>query len=153
MGDDMPSDELNRAPVAGLHFGFPYCHQGDTLDPKFGEGKDCADYEPPEVKLGAHVAPIGLTFYDGEMFPDKYKNQLFVAERGSWNRTTKVGYRIVLVRFDDEGKFIGQEVFAHGWLQGEESWGRPNDVLQMPDGALLVSDDKAGLIYRISYVK
>jgi glucose/arabinose dehydrogenase len=134
-----------------MHFGFPYCHQGDTLDPEFGKGKNCLDYEPPALKLGAHVAPLGLMFYTGNMFPEKYRNQLFVTEHGSWNRSEKVGYRIQLVRFGDDGKVIGEEVFAEGWLQDEEAWGRPNDVLQMPDGALLVSDDKANVIYRISY--
>ncbi|MFT5139039.1 MAG: glucose/arabinose dehydrogenase [Lysobacterales bacterium] len=151
LGDELPSDELNHAPKAGMHFGFPYCHQGDTLDPEFGEGKSCSDYEPPALNLGAHVASLGLTFYTGNMFPDKYQNQLFVAEHGSWNRSEKIGYRLKLVRFDDDGNVIGQEVFAQGWLQGDERWGRPNDVLVMPDGALLVSDDMANVIYRISY--
>jgi len=151
MGDDMPSDELNHAPERGLHFGFPFCHQGDTLDPELGQGERCAKYEPPALKLGAHVAPLGLTFYTGNMFPPDYHNQLFVAEHGSWNRSKKVGYRIMLVRFDDQGKITGQEVFASGWLQGEKNWGSPNDVLVMPDGALLVSDDQGGRIYRISY--
>ena len=134
-----------------MHFGYPYCHQGDTLDPEFGDGKDCDNYTPPALKLGPHVAPLGLTFYSGEMFPDEYRNQLFIAEHGSWNRSSKTGYRIKLVRFDEDGKVTGQEVFAQGWLQGEQNWGRPNDILVMPDGALLVSDDQAGVIYRISY--
>ena len=151
MGDDLPADELNHAPRQGMHFGFPYCHQGDTLDPKFGVGKNCADYTPPAAKLGAHVASLGLTFYSGDMFPKKYQNQLFIAEHGSWNRSSKVGYRVKLVRFDESGSVTGQEVFAEGWLQGEDNWGRPNDVLQMPDGALLVSDDQNDMIYRISY--
>ncbi len=151
MGDEMPSCELNHAPDAGMHFGFPYCHQGDTLDPKFGEGKSCSDYVPPVVNLGPHVAPLGLAFYTGDMFPGEYANQLFITEHGSWNRSNKIGYRIKLVRFDGEGNVTGQEVFADGWLQGEENWGRPNDVLVMPDGALLVSDDQGGVIYRISY--
>ena len=151
MGDDLPSDELNHAPEAGMHFGYPYCHQGDTPDPEFGTSRLCSDFEPPVVKLGAHVASLGLTFYTGGMFPEAYRNQLFVAEHGSWNRSEKSGYRIMLVRFDEDGNFTGQEVFASGWLQREESWGRPTDVLVMPDGALLVSDDKAGVIYRISH--
>ena len=151
MGDEMPSCELNHAPEAGMHFGFPYCHQGDTLDPEFGEGKNCSDYIPPVVKLGPHVAPLGLAFYTGKMFPGEYVNQLFITEHGSWNRSNKIGYRIKLVHFDEEGNVTGQEVFADGWLQGEENWGRPNDVLVMPDGALLVSDDQGGVIYRISY--
>jgi glucose/arabinose dehydrogenase len=151
MGDEMPSCELNHAPQAGMHFGFPFCHQGDEPDPEYGEGRDCADYSPPALNLGPHVAPLGLAFYTGDMFPANYKNQLFVTEHGSWNRTNKIGYRIKLVNFDSGGNVTGQQVFASGWLQGEENWGRPNDVLVMPDGALLVSDDQAGVIYRISY--
>jgi len=151
MGDEIPSCELNHAPGAGMHFGYPYCHQGDIPDPEFGEGRDCADYSPPALMLGPHVAPLGLAFYTGDMFPDSYRNQLFVTEHGSWNRSNKIGYRIKLVNFDAEGNVSGQRVFASGWLQGEENWGRPNDVLVMPDGALLVSDDQAGVLYRISY--
>jgi len=151
LGDDLPGDELNHAPEAGLNFGYPFCHQGDSPDPEFGQGKSCADYEPPALVLGAHVAALGLRFYTGEMFPDEYTNQLFIAQHGSWNRSQKVGYNILLVRFDDSGSPTGSEVFASGWLQGEDDWGRPNDVLQLPDGSLLVSDDKANTIYRISY--
>ena len=151
MGDNLPSCELNHAPRQGMHFGFPYCHQGDLPDPDFGRGKDCADYVAPAVKLGPHVAPLGLTFYTGTMFPDEYRNQLFIAEHGSWNRSKKIGYRIKLVRFNSDGSVAGQEVFAKGWLQGEDDWGTPNDVLVMPDGALLISDDEADMIYRISY--
>jgi glucose/arabinose dehydrogenase len=151
MGDDMPSCELNHAPEAGLHFGFPYCHQDDTPDPEFGDGRSCTDFVPPVVKLGPHVAPLGLAFYTGDMFPESYRNQLFIAEHGSWNRSNKIGYRIKLVRFDTQGKVTGQEVFASGWLQGEKAWGRPNDVMVMPDGAMLISDDYANVIYRISY--
>jgi glucose/arabinose dehydrogenase len=151
LGDDLPGDELNRAPRPGLHFGFPYCHQGDTLDPEFGRGRSCADYTPPALTLGAHVAALGLTFYTGSMFPPAYRNQLFIAQHGSWNRSEKVGYNILLVHFDDSGEVAGSEVFASGWLQDQENWGRPNDVMQMPDGSLLVSDDQAGVIYRIVY--
>jgi glucose/arabinose dehydrogenase len=151
MGDDIPDCELNHAAQAGLHFGYPYCHQGDLPDPEFGEGYDCASYTPPALKLGPHVAPLGLAFYTGQMFPAAYSKQLFVTEHGSWNRSEKIGYRIKLVHFDAQGRVSGQEVFASGWLQGQESWGRPNDVLVMPDGALLVADDQADVIYRISY--
>lgn len=151
MGDDLPADELNNAPKAGMHFGFPYCHQGDILDPKYGEGRSCSEFSPPAHNMGAHVATLGLVFYTGDMFPEEYRNQLFVAEHGSWNRSQKTGYRITLVRFDDDGNVTGEEVFAQGWLQGQNNWGRPNDVLVMPDGALLVSDDQANVIYRISY--
>jgi glucose/arabinose dehydrogenase len=151
LGDDLPGDELNHAPRPGLHFGYPFCHQGDSPDPEFGAGKSCSDYTPPALVLGAHVAALGLTFYTGDMFPAAYRNQLFIAQHGSWNRSSKVGYNLLLVRFDEAGKVAGSEVFAQGWLQGEKNWGRPSDVLQMPDGALLIADDQAGAIYRISY--
>lgn len=149
MGDDLPGDELNLAPKAGMHFGYPFCHQGDTPDPEFGQGKSCTDFTAPAFTLGAHVAALGLTFYTGGMFPDEYRNQLFIAQHGSWNRSEKVGYDILLVRFDAGGRVTGSKAFASGWLQGQDNWGRPNDVLQMPDGSLLVSDDQAGAIYRI----
>jgi glucose/arabinose dehydrogenase len=151
LGDDIPGDELNYAPAAGMHFGYPWCHQGDTPDPEFGEGKVCSDYVPPALVLGAHVAALGLTFYTGSMFPKSYVNQLFIAQHGSWNRSEKSGYNILLVKFDDDGNITGSEVFANGWLQGQDNWGRPNDVLQMPDGSLLISDDQAGAIYRITW--
>jgi glucose/arabinose dehydrogenase len=151
LGDDLPGDELNHAPQSGLHFGYPWCHQGDSLDPEFGVGKSCSDYEAPALTLGAHVASLGLTFYTGSQFPAEYREQLFIAQHGSWNRSKKVGYNVLLVRFDGHGAVTGSEVFASGWLQGQDNWGRPNDVLQMPDGSLLVADDQANAIYRISY--
>jgi glucose/arabinose dehydrogenase len=151
LGDDIPGDELNHAPEAGMHFGYPYCHQAGLPDPEFGDGRDCADFTPPALVLGAHVAALGLRFYTGGQFPEAYRNQLFIAQHGSWNRSEKVGYNILLVRFDESGKAVSSEVFASGWLQGQEAWGRPNDILQMPDGALLVPDDQADVIYRISY--
>jgi glucose/arabinose dehydrogenase len=151
LGDDVPSDELNRAPKAGLHFGFPYCHQGDIPDPDFGKGKACKDYTPPARKLGPHVAAIGMRFYTGAMFPAEYKNQIFIAEHGSWNRSKPIGYRVMLVRLKGN-EVASYEPFAQGWLAGDgDSWGRPADVQVMPDGALLVSDDRVGAIYRISY--
>ncbi|MDH4090135.1 MAG: sorbosone dehydrogenase family protein [Cyclobacteriaceae bacterium] len=152
MGDDIPSCELNYAPVAGMHFGYPYCHEGTIKDPEFGNKRPCADFSPPADKLGAHVAPLGLKFYTGGMFPGIYKNQLFVAEHGSWDRSKKSGYNVSLVRIIDN-KVTGHEVFASGWLDvdSQKAWGRPVDVLVMPDGSLLVSDDRANVIYRISY--
>jgi len=153
LGDDIPADELNHAPKQGMHFGIPYCHQGDLLDEEFGKGKDCADYTPPVAKLDPHGAALGLVFYTGDMFPDEYKNRLFIAQHGSWNRSEKSGYQILVVDVKPDGTVLGTKVFASGWLQQEEAWGRPNDVLVMPDGALLVSDDKAGVIYRISYTQ
>jgi glucose/arabinose dehydrogenase len=150
MGDDAPPDELNRAPKAGLHFGFPYCHGGDLLDPDFAAGHTCAEFVAPERKLGAHVAALGMKFYTGAMFPAEYKDQIFIAEHGSWNRSKKVGYRVTHVRLD-AGHAASYEPFAEGWLENEKALGRPVDILVMPDGSMLVSDDEAGAIYRITY--
>ncbi len=150
LGDNIPSDELNHATARGQHFGFPYCHQGDLLDPELGEGHSCADYRPPAAKMGPHVAAIGMTFYTGDMFPADYLNQIFVAEHGSWNRSVPLGYRIAVVRVQD-GYTSGQEVFADGFFDGSEVAGRPSDILQLADGSLLVSDDIQGVLYRISY--
>ena len=150
LGDDLPPDELNRAPEPGLHFGYPFCHAGDLPDPDFGDQRPCAEFVAPEQKLGPHVAALGMHFYTGDQFPSRYSGQLFIAEHGSWNRSEKVGYRIALVRLSD-GHPTSYEVFAEGWLQGKKAWGRPVDLLQLPDGSLLVSDDHAGAIYRISF--
>jgi glucose/arabinose dehydrogenase len=153
LGDELPADELNRAPKAGLHFGFPHCHQGDLADPEFGRSRACSGFEPPARKLGPHVAALGMRFYTGAMFPPEYRNQIFIAEHGSWNRSRKTGYRVSLVKLDPIGKVISYEPFAQGWLQGEHVSGRPVDLEVMPDGSLLLSDDHAGAIYRISYRK
>ncbi len=133
MGDDMPSDELNHAPRAGLHFGFPYCHQGDTPDPEFGAKRPCSDFTPPALKQGGHVAPNGLRFYTGKMFPPEYRNRIFIAQHGSWNRSKKSGYRVMMVTLKDN-KVERYEVFAEGWMENEQAWGRPVDLLVMPDG-------------------
>lgn len=150
LGDDLPACELNHAPTTGLHFGFPYCHQGDLPDPKFGAGKNCADYVAPAQNLGPHVAPLGLRFYTGDTFPDEYHGQIFIAEHGSWNRSKKIGYRVSLVRLED-GEAVSYETFADGWLDGEKTLGRPVDLLVLGDGSMLVSDDHNGLVYRIYY--
>lgn len=152
MGDDVPDDKLNRAPRAGMDFGYPYCHGGDVLDPEYGKGHSCSDFTPPVAKLGAHVASLGMRFYTGSMFPADYRDNIFIAEHGSWNRSKKVGYRVVRVIVNPDGSGARQQVFAEGWLQpGEKVWGRPADVLPMPDGSLLISDDYAGAIYRVTY--
>jgi glucose/arabinose dehydrogenase len=150
MGDDQPPDELNRASQKDMHFGFPYCHGGTIADPEFGIKRKCEEFIPPAINLGPHVASLGMRFYTGTMFPDRYRHQIFIAEHGSWNRTSPIGYRISLVRLNGN-QAINYEVFAEGWLKNGRAWGRPVDVLVMPDGALLVSDDRAGVIYRISY--
>ncbi len=150
LGDDMPHDKLNHAPRAGMHFGFPFCHQGDLPDPEFGRGRSCRETTPPVVKLGPHVAPLGMRFYTGNMFPPEYKSRIIIALHGSWNRTAKVGYKLVQVTLNPGGQ-PKYEDFAVGWLQGDTFWGRPVDVQVMPDGALLVSDDWTGALYRISY--
>lgn len=149
--DDLPSCELNHAPEPGMHFGYPYYHQGDTPDPEFGEGHTADEFIPPAILLGPHVAPLGIDFYTGTMFPESYRNQAFIAEHGSWNRREKIGYRVKLIHFDEDGLATGQEVFAEGWLEGDTNWGRPVDVETLPDGSILISDDQANAIYRVTY--
>ena len=153
LGDDVPPCELNRASEAGLHFGYPYCHGGTISDPEFGSLEPCSKFTKPTQTLGAHVAPLGIKFYTGDSFPAEYKNQAFIAEHGSWNRAQKSGYRISLVRVSDNVTSTGYETFASGWLDEAEqkSWGRPVDVLVLKDGSMLVSDDQAGVVYRIYY--
>lgn len=150
MGDDQPDCELNRLTTHGEHFGYPYCHAPDIADPEFGAERTCGEFTPPAALLGAHTAPLGMRFYTGGQFPEKYRNAIFIAQHGSWNRSTPSGYR-VMVAFPQADGTARTEVFAEGWLQGNRAWGRPVDVLMAPDGALLVSDDAADMIYRISY--
>ena len=152
LGDDLPADELNHAPRAGMHFGFPYCHQGDTPDPEYGQQRKCTEFTAPAQKLGPHVAALGMRFYRGSQFPAEYRNQVFIAEHGSWNRSRKVGYRISVVKVEG-GRAVSYQSFAEGWLRGESAWGRPVDLQELPDGSLLVSDDTAGAVYRIRYSK
>lgn len=150
MGDDVPPDELNRAPKPGMHFGYPYCHDDSIADPEFGRARRCSEFTPPVRSLGPHVAALGMRFYRGSMFPAEYRNQVFMAEHGSWNRSRKIGYRVMLVRLEGDTA-TSYEPFAEGWLRGQDEWGRPVDVLELPDGSLLVSDDKADAVYRITY--
>jgi len=150
LGDDVPSCELNYAPQQGMHFGFPYCHQGNIPDPEFGKGKNCNEYTPPAQLLGPHVAPLGMRFYTGSLFPVEFKNKIFIAQHGSWNRSVPIGYRVMMATLEGN-KVVKYEPFASGWLQGTNVLGRPVDIEVAPDGALLVSDDKNGLIYRIAY--
>jgi glucose/arabinose dehydrogenase len=151
LGEEMPNDRLDVVSRKGQHFGYPFCHQGDLLDPEFGKGKNCNDYVKPLLKTGPHIAGNGVEFYTGSMFPAEYKNRLFLAQRGSWNRTKKIGFRVAMVTLDAKGSVAKYEPFATGWLQGEEVWGRPVYTRQMKDGSLLISDDYAGAIYRVSY--
>ena len=152
VSDDMPSDKLNRISRLGEHFGYPYCHQGDMPDPKFAMGHKCDEFTPPVLNLGAHVAPLGMKFYTGSMFPAEYRNNIFIAEHGSWNRHKYQGGRIVRVTVDPDGKNAKQEIFAEGWLTGAQEYsGRPADIVVAKDGSLLVADDWAGAIYRISH--
>jgi glucose/arabinose dehydrogenase len=160
LSDDTPNDELNTAAKAGLHFGYPYCHQGDIVDPEFGKGKSCADYVAPAQRLGPHVAGLGLKFYGGTMFPQEYRKQLLIVNHGSWNRSPQVshtGYRLMLAKVQNN-KVTSYEPFVEGWLQAapgseikRQAWGQPVDLLELPDGSLLVSDDRANVIYRITY--
>ena len=154
ISDDMPSDKLNMISRLGEHFGYPYCHQGDTLDDKFAMGHKCSEFTPPVLNLGAHVAPLGMKFYTGDQFPPEYKNSILIAEHGSWNRHKYQGARIVRVTADPDGKNAKETVFASGWIEGDQGYlGRPDDIILDKDGSILVADDWAGAIYRISYKK
>lgn len=151
MGDNVPADELNYAPRKGMHFGYPYCHQGNVPDPEFGKGKNCSDYSTPVQNLAPHTAAIGMRFYTGNMFLPEYKNQIFIAEHGSWNRSTPIGYRVMLVRIENN-KAVQYVPFAYGWLQDNSKvLGRPADVEISADGSLLISDDERGAIYRVVF--
>ncbi|HEX7324394.1 MAG TPA: PQQ-dependent sugar dehydrogenase [Rhodanobacteraceae bacterium] len=151
MGDDIPADTLNRVDKIGENFGYPYCHAGNVPDPEFGKGHACSDFAQPALRLGAHVAALGMRFYVGQMFPTAYRNAIFIAEHGSWNRSRKVGYRVVAVHLGPDGKATGSTPFLTGFLAGQKTLGRPADVQPLRDGSLLVSDDYNGAIYRITY--
>ncbi|TDQ18536.1 glucose/arabinose dehydrogenase [Algoriphagus boseongensis] len=156
MGDDIPDCELNRATAKGQHFGYPYWHAGTVKDPDFGDkGKAASAYVAPAAKMGPHNAPLGMRFYEGGMFPTNYKNSAIIAKHGSWNRSKKAGYQVVVAKIDGTGKVTGQEVLISGWLNDatQDVWGRPVDVQELPDGSLLVSDDMANCIYRVTYSK
>lgn len=153
MGDEIPADELNRAPSKGMHFGYPFIHQGDIPDPEFGQGKKASDYTPPAQNLAPHAGAIGMAFYTGDMFPERFKNNIIIAEHGSWNRTEAAGHTghmLTLVTVEN-GEAVKYEPFITGFLQNNEAWGRPADVLQLKDGSLLIADDKANAIYRVTY--
>lgn len=149
LGDDLPDDELNRAAQPGLHFGYPYVHANGATDPRFGSLAS-GNYHKPKLGLGAHVAPLGLTFYQGQQFPKATADTLFIAEHGSWNRSLKVGYQVIRVE-TRAGEVISHKPFITGWLRGQRHWGRPVDVLTDHNGSLLISDDYAGAIYRVTY--
>ena len=152
LGDNYPPCELNKVTKPDQHYGYPYCHGGDISDPEFGSKYACEDFIKPMQNLGPHVAPLGLKFYDGDMFPEEYKGDIFIAEHGSWNRTKKIGYRITRVKIKDN-KSVGYEPFISGWLEKDinDAWGRPVDVVILEDGSMLISDDYASVIYRVTY--
>ena len=152
LGDNYPPCELNRVQVPNKHYGYPYCHGGDISDPEFGSKYPCDNFVKPVQNLGPHVAPLGVKFYDGNMFPDEYKGDIFIAEHGSWNRTKKIGYRISRVKIENN-KSLGYEPFIYGWLEKDknDAWGRPVDIVFLEDGSMLISDDYANVIYRVTY--
>ena len=154
MGDDEPPCELNVVEEDGQHFGYPFCHGGTIPDPEFGDKRDCEEFVPPAANFIAHVAPLGMNFYDGDMFPPDYSNKIFVAQHGSWNRSKKSGYRVMMIDHDNTTA-SSVNVFAEGWLNDESqvAWGRPVDVITLKDGSILISDDYADLVYRVVYTK
>jgi len=150
LGDDLPPDELNRSWKEGLNYGFPYCHGRNIPDPEFGSSASCSDFIPPVLELGPHVAALGMRFYRGDQFPGEYRGRILIAEHGSWNRTDPIGYRITMVSLDGN-MAVSCETFIEGWLDGNRSWGRPVDIVELADGSILISDDTAGAIYRVFY--
>ncbi len=153
LSEDLPEDELNRVTKPGQHFGFPYCHNGTHTDRDVGWGRSCEEFEKPVALMGPHSAVLGMRFYTGSMFPKEYRNAIFMARHGSWNRTKKIGGDVVVVKLNKDGTVKSQAPFLTGFLENNQYSGRPVDVLQMPDGSLLVSDDYAGAVWRISYGK
>lgn len=151
LGDDSPSCELNRVDTDGQFFGYPYKHASNVYDPEYGNIKSGYDFIDPILELGAHVAPTGISFYEGNMFPKKMINNLFIVLHGSWNRTEKVGYKVLLVELDDDENVISSSDFISGWLKDGKVSGRPSAPLIISDGSFLLSDDKANVIYRITY--
>ena len=153
LGDDVPDDTLNRVDKPGENFGFPYCHAGNVVDPEFGKGHSCSEFAQPALRLGAHRASLGMRFYVGRMFPAAYHDAIFIAEHGSWNRSSKAGYRVVVVHVGRDGKATRSQPFLTGFLDGQKTLGRPVDVQPMRDGSLLVSDDDNGVIYRVTFLR
>jgi glucose/arabinose dehydrogenase len=153
MSEDVPQDELNRVTKTGEDFGAPYCYQGNIVDPEFGWGRSCSEFTPPVTLMGAHSASLGMRFYTGDMFPKAYKNAIFVARHGSWNKTNKVGGDIMVVKLNKDGSVKSTEPFITGFIENNNYVGRPVDVLPLKDGSLLISDDWNGAIYRVSYGK
>jgi len=151
LSEDLPEDELNRVTKTGQHFGFPYCHQGNFTDREMGWGRSCDEFEKPVALLGPHAGVLGMRFYSGKMFPAKYRNAAFIARHGSWNRTKKIGGDIIVAYLNKDGSVKSWEPFLTGFLQNNAYIGRPVDVQVMKDGSLLVSDDHAGAIYRVTY--
>jgi glucose/arabinose dehydrogenase len=153
LSEDLPEDELNRVTHVGEDFGAPYCYQGNIPDPEFGWGHKCSDFTPPVALMGPHSASLGMRFYTGSQFPEPYKNAIFVARHGSWNRSNKFGGDVVVVKLNKDGTVKSVEPFLTGFLENNNYVGRPVDVQPMKDGSLLISDDWNGAVYRVTYGK
>jgi len=152
LSEEMPNDKLNRLTQPGKdNFGYPYCHQGNLPDQEFGWGHSCSEFTPPVALLGPHAAPLGIKFYTGNSFPAEYRGQAFIARHGSWNKSKKIGGDILVAKLNKDGTLKSLEPFVTGFLQDNNYVGRPVDLLVMKDGSLLISDDYAGAIYRVSY--
>jgi glucose/arabinose dehydrogenase len=151
LSEDAPSDELNRISKPAEDFGAPYCYQGNLTDPQFGWGRSCGEFTAPIALLGPHVAPLGLRFYTGRMFPRDYRGAIFIARHGSWNRTKKIGGDVIVLYLNKEGTVQSREPFLTGFIENNNFVGRPTDIAQMRDGSLLIADDWNGAIYRVTY--
>jgi glucose/arabinose dehydrogenase len=152
LSEDQPNDKLNRLLHPGQdNFGYPYCHGGDILDPQFGWGRSCNEFAKPVAQLGPHSAPLGMRFYTGHMFPGQYRNMIFIARHGSWNKTHKIGGDVVIALLNSDGTVRSVEPFITGFLVDNKYLGRPVDMEFLKDGSMLLSDDFNGAVYRITY--
>jgi glucose/arabinose dehydrogenase len=156
VSEDIPEDTLHRVPAGTkttMNFGFPFCHQGNFTDPEYGWGHSCTEFDKPAALMGPHTATLGMRFYTGDLFPSSYKNAIFLARHGSWNRTNKLGGDVVVIKLKDDGSVASVEPFMTGFLENNKYNGRPVDVQMLKDGSLLVSDDWNGAVWRVSYKK
>ena len=152
LSEDIPEDKLNRLTQPGKdNFGYPYCHQGNIADQEFGWGHSCDEFTKPIALLGPHTAALGMRFYTGNVFPSEYRNAIFIARHGPWNRTKKIGGDIVVAKLSEDGTVKSIEPFITGFIENNNYVGRPADVEFVKDGSMLISDDFNGAVYQVTY--